>query len=111
MEIETVLNYLSKLSGNLSLPVRVLFHKLALLLLLTAASRVSEVCYLNTEYIVKYENKYVFTFHKLNKSWRKGRPPLSVEFCTYQHNPKLSVVEAIKRDGITMDENNFLLVS
>ena len=109
MEIETVLNYLSKLPDNLSLPVRVLFHKLAVLLLLTVASRVSEVCYLNTEYIVKYENKYVFTFHKLNKSWRKGRPPLSVECCTYHQ--KLSVVEAIKRGGITMDENNFLLVS
>ena len=38
----------------------------------------------------------VFTFHKLTKSWRKGRPPLSVEFCAYKQNPKLCVVQAIK---------------
>ena len=45
-DIETVLNYLSKLPDNLSLPTRVLPHKLALFLSLTAASRVSETCYL-----------------------------------------------------------------
>ena len=45
-DIETVLNYLSKLPDNLSLPIRVLPHKLALFLSLTAASRVSETCYL-----------------------------------------------------------------
>ena len=48
-DIETVLNYLSKLPDNLSLPIRILSHKLALLLSLTAASRVSEICYLDTE--------------------------------------------------------------
>ena len=87
-----VLNYLPKLPDNLSLPIRVLSHKLALLLSLTAASRVSEICYLNTEYMIKFEDKYVFTFHKLTKSRIKGRPPLSVEFCAYQQNPKLCVV-------------------
>ena len=60
---------------NLSLPIRVLSHKLVLLLSLTAASRVSEICFLNTEYMIELEDKYVFTFHKLSKSWRKGRPP------------------------------------
>ena len=42
-DIEAVLNYLSKLPDNLSLPIRVLSHKLALILPLTAASRVSEI--------------------------------------------------------------------
>ena len=46
--------------------------------------------------MIKFVYKYAFTFYKLTKSWRKGRPPLSVEFCTYQHNPKLCVVKAIK---------------
>ena len=76
--------------------IRALSNKLALLLSLTAASRVSEICYLNTEYMIEFEDKYVFKFHKLTKSWRKGRPPLSVEFCAYQQNPKLCVVQAIK---------------
>ena len=48
-DIETVLNYLSKLPDNLSLPIRVLSHKLGLLLSLTAASGVSEICYLNND--------------------------------------------------------------
>ena len=67
-DIETVLNNLSKLSDNLSLPIRALSHKLALLLSLTAASRVSERSYLNTQYMVEFEDKYNF---KLTKSWRK----------------------------------------
>ena len=46
--------------------------------------------------MIEFEDKYVFKFHKLTKSWRKGRPPLSVEFCAYQQNPKLCVVQAIK---------------
>ena len=92
-DIEEVLNYLSKLPDNL---IRVLSHKLALLLSLTAASRVSEICHANTEYMIEIEDKIVFTFHKLTKSWRKSRPPLSVEFCAYRQNPKVCVVETIK---------------
>ena len=95
-DIEAVLNRLSKLPDNLSLPIRALFHKLVFLLSLTAGSRALETCYLNTEYMVGLEDKYVFNFHKLTKSWREGRPPLSVEFCAYQQNPKLCVVQAIK---------------
>ena len=95
-DIEEVLNYLSKLPDNLSLPKRVLSHKLALLLSLAAASRVSEICHLNIEYMVEIEDKIVFTFHKLTKSWRKGRPPLSVKFCAYRENPKLCIVQAIE---------------
>ena len=43
-----------------------------------------------------FEHKFVCKFYKLPKSWRKGRPPLSVEFCACQKNPKLCVVQAIK---------------
>ena len=53
-DIETVLNYLSKLLDNLNLPIRVLSHNLALLLSLTAASRVSVICCLNTGYMVEF---------------------------------------------------------
>ena len=95
-DTETVLNYLSKLPDYLSLPMRVLSDKLALLLSLTAPSRVSETCYINTEYQVEFMDKYVFKFHKSTKSWTKSRSPLSVEFCAYQQNPKLCVAHAIK---------------
>lgn len=33
--------------------------------------------YLNIEYIVKLDDRYIFTFDKLTKTGRKGRPPLS----------------------------------
>ena len=46
--------------------------------------------------MVEFEDKYVFKFQKLTKSWRKGRPPSSVEFCVYQQNPKRFIVKAIK---------------
>ena len=46
--------------------------------------------------MVEFEDRYVFKFHKLTKSWRKGRHPLLVEFCAYQQNPKLCVAQGIK---------------
>ena len=58
-DIETISNYLFKLLDNLSLPIRVLSHKLVLLLSLTAGPRVSEIFYLNTEYMIEFESKYL----------------------------------------------------
>ena len=46
--------------------------------------------------MVEFEDEYVFKFHMLTKSWRKGIPPLLVEFCSFQQNPKLCVVQTIK---------------
>ena len=67
-----------------------------MLLALTAASRSSEICHLNTKYMIKTHDKYIFTFDKLTKSWREGKPPPSVEFCAYPQQPKLCVVETIQ---------------
>ena len=67
-DIKKVLNYLSKLPDNLSLPIRVISHKLALLLSLKVASKVTEIFGLNIEYTVEFENKIGFTFHKLTDS-------------------------------------------
>ena len=95
-DIETILNYLSKLPDKLSLLLRASSHKLALLLSLKATSRFSKICYLNNGYMIEFEDKYVFTFYKLTKSWRTSRPPLSVECCAYHQNTKLRIVQAIK---------------
>ena len=95
-DIEKALNYLSELPDNLNLSVKLLTQKLALLLALTAASRGSEICYLNTKYMVELDDKYIFTFDKLTKSWRQGQPPLCVEFSAYSKNPKLCVVQTIR---------------
>ena len=61
--------------------------------------------------MIEFEDKYVFTFHKLTKSWRKGRHPLSVEFCAYQQNPNRCIVQARKPYlQATQARNNFFLV-
>ena len=95
-DIETTLNYLSKLPDKLGLLLRVSCHKLALLLSLKEISRFSKICYLNNGYMIEFEDKYVFTFYKLTKSWSTSRPPLSVECCAYNQNTKLCIVQAIK---------------
>ena len=66
--IKKELNYLNGLPDNLRLPVNLLSQKLASLLALKVASRISEICYLNIEYMVKVDDKYIFTFDKLTKS-------------------------------------------
>ena len=43
----------------------------------------------------KLDDKYIFTFGKLIKSWRKRRTPFFVKFSAYPENPKLCVVQAI----------------
>ena len=53
------------------------------------------MCYLNTEFMVKLDGKYIFTFDKLTKRWRAGRPSLMIEFNAYPQNSKLCVVKAI----------------
>ena len=46
--------------------------------------------------MIEFDEKYVFTFHKLTKSWAGGKPPLSVQFCVYQQNPEFCVAQAIE---------------
>ena len=74
-DIETVLSYLDSLPDNKNLSVKVLTHKLALLLVLTAVSQSSEICNLDTRYMVKTGDKFIFTFARLTKTWRRDKSP------------------------------------
>ena len=51
--------------------------------------------------MLRPEGKFVFTFHKLHKSWNYGKAPPSLEFCEYTEDRDLCVVttlnEYIKR--------------
>ena len=53
--------------------------------------------------MVKLDDKYIFTFDKLTKSWRKERPMLSVQLLTYPQNPKLCVAQALHCTAICFD--------
>ena len=45
--------------------------------------------------MVKNGTKNIFTFAKLIKIWRKGKPPMSAEFPLFPNNSRLSTVKAI----------------
>ena len=47
--------------------------KLTTLLALTTVSRASMIQHLNTEFMAKDKDRYIFYFRKLHKSWRKGQ--------------------------------------
>ena len=89
-DVEKVLKYLKTLYPLENLSDKLL--TLCSLLALTAASRCSEINFLNTEYMIRTESTYVFTFSKLFKSWRKGKNPPSVKFHEYTHDTALCVV-------------------
>ena len=78
-DIEKVLSYLNVLLDNGKLSIKVLIHKLALLLASTAASRTSESCNLNTRCKVKTDTKFIFIFSKLTKTCRTGKSSMSNE--------------------------------
>ena len=50
---------------------------------LTSASRASAMQCLGARFMVKSEDNYIFTFHKLHKSWRKGKLPPKLYFYKY----------------------------
>ena len=62
---------------------------------LSSASRASAIHYLDGWYMLRPEGKFVFTFHKLNKSWKCGKAPPSLEFCEYTEDRDLCVVTAL----------------
>ena len=53
--------------------------------------------------MVKLDDKYIFTFDKLTKSWRKERPLLFVQLSTYPQNTKLCVAQALHYTVICFD--------
>ena len=70
-DIKKVLSYLNVLLDIGKLSIKVLIHKLALLLASTAASSTSESCNLNSRCKVKTDTKFIFIFSKLTKPVEK----------------------------------------
>ena len=50
---------------------------------------------LNIRFMVKSDNAYIFTFHKLHKSWRMGKGKLKLYFYKYPKDQELCVVSAL----------------
>ena len=50
---------------------------------------------LDVRFIVKSEDVYIFTFHKLHKSWKKGEAPPKLYFYKFLKDQELCVVSAL----------------
>ena len=81
--VESVINHIkTKWKNNEILSEKYLTYKLGVLMALTSASRGSAM-HFNVRFMVKSDNAYIFTFHKLYKSWRKGKAPPKLYFYKY----------------------------
>lgn len=92
-----VLTYLRSLPDDDSISLKNLTLKLASLLAIASASRASEICYLDTRYLVKGKKSYEFHFTKLTKSWRRGKPRPKLSFDFFDEEPALCVCRTIDK--------------
>ena len=79
-DVQLVLFYLKKeLPNNNDWSDKLLTFKVTILLALTSVSRVRVLHILDTRFMVKTSQKYVFKFHKLHKSWSKSQQLQSLQ--------------------------------
>ena len=62
---------------------------------LTSASRASAMHCLNVRFMIELEDAYILNFHKLHKSWRKGKAPPKLYFYKYPRDQELFVVSVL----------------
>ena len=51
--------------------------------------------HLNTEFMAKDKDRYIFYFSKLHKSWRKGQAPPAITYFAFDEDKALCVVETL----------------
>ena len=81
---------------NKSLPNKNLILKLTMLLALTSASRASNIHHLDIPFMSLSEEKVVFNFPKLLKTWKKGRAPPKLEIFAFEKDTDLCVIQTLK---------------
>ena len=91
-DIQTVLDFVKCQWSGCDLSDKVLTHILVILIALSSASRASAIHHLDVRYMLRPEGKFIFTFHKIHKSWEFGKAPAILEFCEYTEDRSLSVV-------------------
>ena len=94
--VESVFNYIkTKWKNNENLPKKCLTYKVVILMVLTFASRASAIHCLDVRFMVKSGDDYIFTFHKLRKSWRNSKAPPKLYFYKYPKDQELCVLSAL----------------
>ena len=83
--VESVTNCIkTKWKNDKNLSEKYLTYKLVILMVLTPTSRASAMRCLDVRYLVKSEDAYIFTSHKLHKSWRKAKHHQNYTFISTQ---------------------------
>ena len=97
-DVQIVLNYIKSNWANSSdLSDRNLTLKLTSLLALTSASRTVSIHHLDVRFMIVTDRVAAkFTFHKLHKSWKKGRAPPILTFYAFPDDPQLCVISTLK---------------
>ena len=94
--VESVINYIKTTwKSNENLSGKYLTYELVILMALTSASRASAMYHLDVRFMVKTKDAYIFTFHKLHNSWRRGKAPPKLYFYKYPKDQELCVVSAL----------------
>ena len=87
------------------------------LLALTSSSRASAIHHLNINFMVTTEKFVQFTFHKLHKSWRRGKAPPNLTYYAFPADPELCVLKTLQeylsrtecRRGLNKQKSQVLL--
>ena len=83
------------MSDNLQFSDKDLTHKLTVLMALSSASRASSLQQLNIKFMARNEMSCKFYFHKLHKSWRRGKVPPTISYQAYTQDPNICVVRTL----------------
>ena len=96
-DVQIVLEFIkNNWTDNKSLPNKNLTLKLTMLLVLTSASRASDIHHLDSRFMSLSEEKVVFNFPKLLKTWKKGRVAPKLEISAFEKDTDLCVIQTLK---------------
>ena len=74
---------------------KILTHKVATILSISAASRASEICHLNLDFLFKHNDFYSFGISNLTKTCRPGRTRPDLRFNRFPDRPKICLCKVI----------------
>ena len=81
--VKRVIEFLTTLPYDSDLSLQDLTLKLTMLLALTSAARASEICYLDTRYLIKHNSGCIFHFGKNTKTSKKGKLRSPIKFIPF----------------------------
>ena len=90
-DVKRVIEFLTTLPYDSYLSLKDLTLKLAMLLPLTSAARASEICHLDTRYLIKHNSGYIFHFGKNTKTSKKGKLRSPIKCIPFDINKNLCV--------------------